>query len=108
MNRPQFITLTSLSVAIAVCLLLQIVFSRISAADEIRLGKTEEALKQGQLCFTRLQQVAGRIAQVSQQQNDQALKDLLTRQNIQIKAPAATGTASSPAAPETPAAPSTR
>ena len=104
MNRTQFIIVTTLSAVIALCIFLQIIFSRISAADEIRLGNTENALKQGQLCFTRLQQVAGRVAQVAQQQNDQALKDLLVRQNIQIKAPATTGTTPAADTPETPAA----
>jgi hypothetical protein len=101
MNRLQFIIVTSLSGVIAFCIFLQIILVRISANDDQRARDAQAKLQQGQLCFTRLQQIAGRIAQVAQQQDDQQLKDLLQRQNIQIKPnAAASGT---PAATTTPA-----
>jgi hypothetical protein len=98
MNRLQFIIVTSLSAVIALCIFLQIILVRISATDDQRAREAQASIQQGQLCLNRLQQIAGRIAQVAQQQDDQALKDLLTRQNIQIKpAPAADTTTTTPA-----------
>ena len=102
MNRLQFIIVTSLSGVIALCIFLQIIYVSVSSNDDVRARTAQASLQQGQLCFTRLQQIAGRIAQVAQQQNDQDLKDLLQRQNIQIK-PNATTTA----APDATQAPST-
>jgi hypothetical protein len=107
MNRVQFIILTILSGLVAICILLQIIFVRLSAADEMRLRQIGEALQEGQSDFDHLQQIATRVAQLAQQQNDDQLRDLLTRQNIQINnngtnAPAATAPASSaPAASST-------
>lgn len=95
MNRLQFIIVTSLSGVIALSLFLQVIFARISAADEIRLRNTESKLQDGQLCLTHWQQIAQRTAQLSQQQNDQALKDVLTRQGLTLKI----NTNSAPAAP---------
>ena len=87
MNRLQFIIVTSLSGVVALCIFLQIIFVRISAGDDQRAREAQAQIQQGQLCLTRLQQIAGRIAQVAQQQDDQELKDLLTRQNIKVKPP---------------------
>lgn len=108
MNRIQFIVLTTLSGIVALCIFLQIIFVRLSSADELRLRQYGEALQEGQSDFDHLQQIATRVAQLAQQQNDDQLRDLLTRQNIQIKdttnAPAAAGPSTPPPAP---AAPST-
>lgn len=104
MNRLQFIIVTSLSGVIAFCIFLQIVLVRISANDDQMARDDQAKLQQGQLCFTRLQQIAGRIAQVAQQQDDQQLKDLLQRQNIQIKPAPAASNAPAPAATAAPAA----
>jgi hypothetical protein len=102
MNRFQFIIVTSLSGVIFFCIFLQIILVRVSATDDQRARAAQATIQKGQLCFTRLQQIAGRIAQVAQQQDDQQLKDLLQRQNIQIKpTPATTGTPA-PAASTTP------
>jgi hypothetical protein len=102
MSYLRFIILTALSTVVALCILLQIVLVRAVQADDLRLKQTEADLQQGQGCFTRLQQIATRVGQVAQQQQDQGLKDLLARQNIQIRAPAP---APAPA-PTTPSAPS--
>ena len=112
MNRVQFIIVTTLSGIVALCIFLQIIFVRLLGADQSRLRDTEQALQAGQSDFNHLQQIATRVAQLAQQQNDQALRDLLARQNIQIKAnPDDTGSAApapAPAAPApAPAAPST-
>lgn len=87
MNRVQFIIVTALSGLVAFCILLQIIFVRISAADELQLRSINVALQEGQADLDHLQQVATRTAQVAQQQNDDQLRELLTRQNIQVKAP---------------------
>ncbi len=103
MNRVQFIIVTTLSALVAFCILLQIIYVRISAADELQLRAINGALQEGQADLDHLQQVATRTAQVAQQQNDDQLRELLTRQNIQVKAPA-----SAPAQPSsTYTAPST-
>ena len=46
----------------------------------------------GRFVTNRLQQVAGRVDQLAQQQQDQQLRDLLGRQNIRVNAPASTTT----------------
>jgi hypothetical protein len=104
MNRIQFIVVTTLSGIVALCIFLQIIFVRLSAADEMRLRQYGEALQEGQSDFDHLQQIATRVAQLAQQQNDDQLRDLLTRQNIQIKdnTNAATAVAPSTPAPATP------
>jgi hypothetical protein len=108
MNRTQFLILTSLSGVIAVSILLQISLIMWTQSDDLRLKRTDAALQEGQLCLNRLQQIAGRVAQVAQQQNDQGLKDLLVRQNIQFRQPASSASAPvGPATPTTPEAPST-
>jgi hypothetical protein len=109
MNRVQFIIVTTLSGIVALCIFLQIIFVRLLGSDQSRLRDTEQALQAGQNDFTHLQQIATRVAQLAQQQNDQALKDLLARQQIQIKANPDDANASAPAAPAAPApaAPST-
>jgi hypothetical protein len=101
MSYPRFLILTILSSVIALCVLLQIIFVRMVQADELRLKQTELMLQEGQNCYGRLQQIASRVAQVAQQQQDPALRDLLTRQNIQIKPNAGAPAAAAPA----PAAP---
>jgi hypothetical protein len=111
MNRVQFIIVTTLSGIVALCIFLQIIFVRLLGADQSRLRDTEQALQAGQNDFNNMKQVATSIAQLAQQQNDQALRDLLARQGIQIKAPdqsdsSAPAPAPAPAAPA-PAAPST-
>ena len=103
MNRLQFLILTSLSGVIAFCILFQIVFVRMAQADELRLKQTEESLQQGQLFLNHLQQIASRVAQVAQQQQDQNLKDLLTRQGIQFRPPA-NSSSTTPASAPAPAA----
>jgi hypothetical protein len=96
MNRLQFTILVSLSGVIALCLLLQVIFSRMSSSNENRLQNLEAKLQDGQLCLTHWKQIATWTGQLAQQQNDQALKDVLTRQGLQIKQ-------NTNAAPEAPA-----
>jgi hypothetical protein len=102
MNRLQFIIVTTLSGVIALCIFVQIIVVRLSSTDELNIQKAQATLQQGQLCFTRLQQIASRVAPVAQTQNDQVLKDLLTRQNIAIKPPTADNSATSAPTTTTP------
>ena len=102
MSRIKFIILICLSVVVSLALILQLIMARIAASDENRLRVTAEGLQSGQVSYNQLQQIANWTAQVAAQKNDQTLRDLLTRNNIQIKpntapapapAPAATGNA---------------
>ncbi len=89
----------SLSSLIALLLLLQIVFVRITSADQVQLLKRQQLISQGQQSDRSVRELAARIYQLSQQTNDTALKDLLTRQQITITPPsdASTNAASAPA-----------
>ena len=108
MNRVQFIIVTTLSGVVALCILLQIIFVRLSAADELKLRQVSAALQEGQTDFDHLQQIATRVGQLAQQQNDDQLRDVLKRQNIQIKGPATnaaptpTTTGTTPTTPSNP------
>ncbi len=107
MNRVQFIIVTALSGIVAFCILLQIIFVRLSAADEVKLRQVSAALQEGQNDFNHLQQIATRVAQLAQQQNDDQLRQVLIRNNIQIKgnastnAPAASSTTTTPSSTST-------
>jgi hypothetical protein len=105
MNRVQFIIVTTLSGIVALCIFLQIIFVRLLGADQARLRDTEQALQAGQNDFNHLQQIATSVGQLAQQQNDQALRDLLARNDIQIKANPDDSNASAPAPPPAPSAP---
>jgi hypothetical protein len=99
LTRLQFIIVTGLSILVALCTLLQLYLVHASAQDENRLRVAGAALQEGQLDYNRLQQVANWTATLSEQKNDPELRDILARNNIQVK--------SSPApAPSAPAAPS--
>lgn len=82
MNRIQFWSLNALSGLVVVLLLAQILLVRQSNFEQNRLALAQQALSQGQAFQGNLKQLAMRIVQVSQQTNDQALKDLLARQQI--------------------------
>lgn len=84
MNRTSFWILTYLSSVIAILLILQIIFVRITTYDQARLVQRQQLVSEGQSFDLHVRQVAARIYQVSQQTQDQGLKDLLTRQQITI------------------------
>jgi hypothetical protein len=110
MTRPQFIILTSMSCLLALCIFSQLYLVRAAGTDDSRLRAAGAALQEGQLDYNRLQQVANWTAALAVQKNDDSLRDLLTRNNIQVKPnPSAANApaAASPAAATTPAAPST-
>ena len=102
MNRTYFWTLTCLSSLIAVLLILQIFFVYLTKRDQVLLIQRQQIVNEGQAYDLHVRQVAARIYQVSQQTQDQGLKDLLTRQQISI-APSADGsTNAEPAAAAAP------
>ena len=101
MSRIQFMILTCLSVVVSLALILQLIMAHISASDETRLRATAEGLQAGQVSYNQLQQIANWTAQVAAQKNDQGLRDLLARNNIQIKPNPDTPPASAPAATDT-------
>ncbi len=97
MNRTYFWILTYLSSLIAILLILQIVFVRMTTYDQARLVQRQQIVNEGQAYDLHVRQVAARIYQLSQQ--DQALKDLLNRQQITIAPPTDGSANAEPAAP---------
>lgn len=100
MNRVQFLIATILSGLVALFVILQIFLSLSLGSKEKELGNANAAMQEGESDFQRLQQIASRVAQLSA--NDDQLKQLLTRNNIQIgantnEAPAAPAPAPAPA-----------
>lgn len=102
MNRIHFLILTGLSSLIAILLILQIVFVHMTKQEEARLVRVREIVTEGQAYDLHARQVATRIYQVSQQTQDQGLKDLMTRQQISIAPPADSATNAEPAAATAP------
>ena len=103
MNRVQFLTVTILSGVVALFIVLEIFVSLSLNAKEKELSAANAALQEGQSDFQRLQQIASRAAQLSA--NDDQLRQLLARNNIQVSANT-NGAPASPA-PSSGAAPAT-
>ena len=78
-------------------LFLQIIFIRITAADQARFLERQRFVADGQSFDLHVRQVAARIYQVSQQTQDQGLRDILVRQHVSI-APPPDGSNNAPAA----------
>jgi len=84
MNRTYFWILTCMGSLIALLLILQIIFVRMTNYDQALLLERQQFINQGEQSEVHLRQLAARIYQVSQQTQDQGLKDLLVRQQITI------------------------
>jgi predicted negative regulator of RcsB-dependent stress response len=82
MNRTQFWILNGLAGFVVLLFITQIFLVRAAIYEQNQMAMAQQALQQGQAFQGNLKQLALRIVQVSQQTNDQALKDLLTRQQI--------------------------
>jgi len=82
MNRIQFWILNGLAGLLIVLFILQIVLVRSAIYEQNQVALAQQALQQGQAFQGNLKQLAMRIVQVSQQTNDQGLKDILARQQI--------------------------
>jgi len=82
MNRIQFFVLTGLSSLIGLLLIGHIFLVRQTNLEQNRLAYAQQIVSQGQGYQSNLKQLALRIYQDSQKTQDQGLKDLLTRQQI--------------------------
>jgi hypothetical protein len=107
MNRIQFWILIALSCLVVLAGTLQLVFSRQAQSSQARIVAAQRTVEQGNVCATRLHQLATRIYQVSQQQHDPELADLLTRHGYTLPSPSSTTTpeANAPAPSSAPPAP---
>lgn len=99
MNRIQFWILNGLAGFIVLLLLAQILLSRAAGYEQGQMAQAQQLVNQGQAFGGNLQKLALRLVQVSQQNpGDQALKDLLGRQQISFTPQAAdAGSTGSPA-----------
>jgi len=93
MNRIQFWISIGLSGLVGLLLIAQILLVRQTNYEQNRLALAQQAIQQGQAFQGNLKQLAMRIVQVSQQTNDQGLKDLLNRQQITFTPQADNGAA---------------
>jgi hypothetical protein len=111
MNRIQFWILVAASSLVLIAGALQLAFSKQAQASQARIVAAQRTVEQGNVCATRLRQLATRIYQVSQQQHDQELTDLLARHDIHFtvtpsSSPSTTAPqTSTPAPSSTPPAP---
>lgn len=99
MNRIHFWILTGLSGLVAVFLIADIFLVRLSNSEQNRLVLAQQAINQGQAFSSNLQQLAKRIVQLSIQQNDPGLKDLMARQDIKYTPNDGTNSTENTAAP---------
>jgi hypothetical protein len=98
MNRIQFWILVAASALVLITGTLQLVFSKQAQGAQSRIVAAQQVVERGNVCATRLRQLATRIYQVSQQQHDQELTDLLARHDIHFNV---TPSSSSTTAPQT-------
>jgi predicted negative regulator of RcsB-dependent stress response len=85
MKRIEFFILTGLSSLVVLLLIGHIFLVRQAAFEQNRLSVAQQIVTEGQTAQNNLKQVAIRIYQDSQKTQDQALKDLMTRQQISFK-----------------------
>ena len=90
MTRTQHWILLAGSCLVVLFLLLQIVFARQAQYAQARLLTAQQVITDGRNCDVRLRQLAAHIYQLSQQTQDQGLKDILARQQITVQSPPAT------------------
>jgi hypothetical protein len=101
MNRLQFWILIAGSSLVVIFLGLQALFVHQAQHVQGQVVAAQQEVAKGRSSENVLRQLIGRIYQVSQQTQDQGLKDLLTRQQISISPGPAAASSSAPA--ETPA-----
>jgi hypothetical protein len=88
---------------VAVFLGLQAIYAKLSQHSQLEVVAAQQTIQEGQASEQRRRQLAVRIYQVAQQNQDQALRDLLTRQGITIKVNPQADSAAAPAPGTTPA-----
>jgi hypothetical protein len=86
MKRYQYWILLAGSCLVFVLLLLQVIFEREGQYARVQVLQAQQVINEGRTCDTRIRQLANRIYQLSLQNQDQGLKDLLTRQQITVNA----------------------
>jgi hypothetical protein len=106
MKRSQYWILITCSSLVVILLLLQVIFERAAQGARMLVLNAQQTITEGRNCDTRIRQLANRIYQVSLQNQDQGLRDLLTRQQITVNA--TTVPISGVAQPNTGPAPTTR
>ncbi|MCE0522240.1 MAG: hypothetical protein LV480_04950 [Methylacidiphilales bacterium] len=82
MNRIQFILLTSLCGLVLLLLIGNIFLAYNANRQQALFNQAQEMVREGQVSQTLSKQLALRIYEESQKTQDQALKDLLVRQQI--------------------------
>lgn len=87
---------------IVVLLLAQILLARQNNFEQNRLSQAQQIVTQAQGFQANLKQLAMRIYQLSQQTQDQGLKDLLVRQQITFNSNQSSGNGSSSPSETTP------
>jgi hypothetical protein len=87
MTRIQFWFLTVASAVLVLLLLLQVLLARDAQYAQARVLQAQQVVTQGRASDAQLRQLASRVYQVSQQTQDQGLKDLLVRQHIFVNPP---------------------
>jgi hypothetical protein len=102
MNRIEFWILIVLSALVAVFLGVQAIYAKLSQHSQLEVIAAQQTIQEGQASETRRRQLAVRIYQVAQQNQDQTLRDLLTRQGITIKVNPTSDASAPPAAGSAP------
>jgi hypothetical protein len=85
MNRIQFFTAIALSSLVVLFLFLQVLFATQLQHAQGQIAWAQQTVTNGRASENQRRQLALRIYQVGQQQQDQQLKDLLVRQGIAVK-----------------------
>jgi len=108
MNRIQFYVLIGLSSVLVVLLALNLWLTRKVTIQQVQASQLQQALTQGRDIQQKLTLLARRVnAEVQKTPSNQALKDILTREQINIKNPDTSASATdSSAAPASAPAPS--
>ncbi len=98
MTRIQFWILIGASSLVALMLLLQVIFGNMAQTAQVKVVSAQQFVQESRRHEAELKELAQQIYHVSVQNQDQALRDLLTRQHITITPPAPTsGPAAAPA-----------
>ncbi len=98
MNRIQFFVLTGLSGLFFLLLMGNLYLGYSVATSQVKAANAQAFVSQAVAFNKNFSALAQAIAQVSQKSNDPALKDLLARQGITIRA-ASTNSTDTPATP---------
>ena len=96
MTRNQFWILIGASGLVALMLLLQVIFGTMAQAAQVKVVNAQQFVQDGRRHEAELKTLAQQIYQVSVRNQDQGLRDLLTRQHITITPPTTPAAAPAP------------